>query len=1173
MNVKKGTWRNAAVGAMTLLMTASGLSQAVEAADSESSTAVAVESPFTIDALSAVKSDFSLTDESVPADALPVNCVFSVRGQISSSFALEKVWGGVYHEDGTPTSVYYEDTPDTTSYNLNTTFDNYLDFGALGAGHYTYKIEATDARGTTETLIEKAFDIVDDDSAPSEIQVYAASYPTGTLMKGKGFGIKGRVYSTYVIQSVSCGVYKAEGSECAYQNQFAFTVDGGKRSYNLNLLDSSILFDLLPVGEYVYKVTVTDVMGYTKELISSPFRIRSSDSSDNDTQVMMKGIDVSANNEITDWDKVYADGTDFSILRAGYTYDGDENYHPDTAFEDHYENAKKAGLKIGVYLYTSAINKSELKADIDALVKDLDGKELDMPVYIDVEAKRQTTLSKAALTDLLTYGCRLLTDYGYKAGVYSSYNWFRDYIDANALSKTGCEIWLAFLPNDPNTVNLSDFCVTWQYCSDGTVDGITGNVDQDYRYAALSLETYGITLNPPETGTVSADKTAAACGERVTVTVTTDRLHKVKSVTYNGYEASCSADGSYSFTMPETAVEVSVELEECDPSETADDFGIITDMPVPFGTAGDTAPYHAKPCSERLSTLPEAVMNLASGGSSWDSQYNADKPKWALTLMDYANIYSFIHDHDLDPEKVRAVLSDGDKMLHRVPFTDEEIDVLLGDDEAKAMEMFASPSTIVIGNKGYSARWMYYHTPDEYAAEGIAPEMVKAVMPNYYNPLYVQEAADAFSQKLYKYTSQLTQTKYRQWLAGDVDLSGSVDKDDADLLKDYLAYTQRLQFANFASADMNADSLVDDKDLILLEELIEKGADSGKSVSLDVIEFCQYPDYPTGCESVSLYMLLNYYGVDVTVNQIYDLLPMGPLPYYEDGIKYGANPEREFVGNPRSYDSFGVYNEPIADVAEQFKSGVVTETNASIEKIKSILDTGNPVLAWYVSAPMRRIMYRRSWLDYQTGELVRWPGGEHAVVICGYDETSLTYRDPNSGTTVIIDYDTFSKSYTELGSRIVYYTDQINEPDETTTTTTNTETSVTPESSTTTETTASPITTDDYFASVERMCEMSVNDYEQKNGTAPSDAQAVTNEDGSVSITLTNSEGNVLDIYVIDPKTGEGTDSSGDEVNLPQTGNHAKKNFLLAIAAVLMIVLGSAATAFSGILRRRKHEE
>ena len=193
-------------------------------------------------------------------------------------------------------------------------------------------------------------------------------------------------------------------------------------------------------------------------------------------------------------------------------------------------------------------------------------------------------------------------------------------------------------------------------------------------------------------------------------------------------------------------------------------------------------------------------------------------------------------------------------------------------------------------------------------------------------------------------------------------------------------------------------------------------------VMLDVIEFCQYPDYPTGCESVSLYMLLDYYGADVTVDQIYDLLPMGAQPYDdENGVRHGANPEREFVGDPRSEYSYGVFNEPIAKVAEQFMPGVQTQTGASIDEIKAILDTGNPVLAWYVSAPMRDIMYRWSWLD-ENGETVHWPGGEHAVVICGYDDVSITYRDPNAGTTVVIDGDTFLKSFSELGGRIVYYT-------------------------------------------------------------------------------------------------------------------------------------------------------
>jgi uncharacterized protein YvpB len=376
-------------------------------------------------------------------------------------------------------------------------------------------------------------------------------------------------------------------------------------------------------------------------------------------------------------------------------------------------------------------------------------------------------------------------------------------------------------------------------------------------------------------------------------------------------------------------------------------------------------------------------MKMAEGGYSWEYEYVADKPAYALTLMDYANIYSFIHTHDLDEAALREVLSDASLMVHRKAFTEEEIDLLLGDDQAAAMAHFASPSTIVIGEKGYSEKWMYDHPLWAWRMEGITPEMVAAVQVNYYNPLFTQEAADAFSKKLYLYTGVVTPVKWNQWKPGDRKPDGSVEE--------------------------------------------KHGAESG--VMLDVIEFCQYPDYPTGCESVSLYMLLNYYGVDVKVDDIYDLLPMGAQPYDdESGVRHGANPEREFVGDPRSEYSYGVFNEPIAQVAEQFKPGVVTKTGATIDEIKAILDTGNPVLAWYVSAPMRDIMYRWCWLD-EKGEMVYWPGGEHAVVVCGYDDTSLTYRDPNAGTTVTIDYATFGKSFAELGGRIVYYTDQIDGKD------------------------------------------------------------------------------------------------------------------------------------------------
>ncbi|MBR3630107.1 MAG: C39 family peptidase [Oscillospiraceae bacterium] len=1108
------------------------------AVEADGKTALAADSAFSIVDNSVIAPELAVTGESIPADTLPTNAVFSVRGRISSPYPLTRVWGGVYRENGEPTEVYYEDAPDTMAYDLNATFDNYLDFSLLEPGTYTYRIEASDRRGTTRALIEKEFRIVEDDSAASEIQLYNASYPTGTLMQGRGVSIKGSIFSTYAIESVTGGIYKAEGSDCAYQDEFVFTVEGGRRSFNLSQLDNGIVFDALPEGEYEYRVSVTDVKGFTRELICSPFRIRSTAQDSEKQQALMKGINLTENNSVTDWEQVYAEGVDFVILRGGRTYNGDANYYEDAKFAQHFDEAHAAGLKTGVYLYTSASTRSEMKADIDGLLATLDGRKPDMPVYIDAEAGRQSALGKAALTELLAYGCGLLAEQGYKAGVFSTYEWFRDSIDADALSNAGCEIWLAFRPGSPDDYNLSDFCVTWQYRVDGSVSGIEGNVGEDYRYEALSEEHHAVTLVQPEGGTVSADKATAAYGERVTVTAVLDRRHTVRSVKYNGFEASRCSDGSFAFTMPEEDVTVTVELAECDPAETATDFGIVTEMPVPFGTAGDSAPYHAKPCNERLATLPEALMKLTDDGYTWSGDYGTGKPAWALTLMDYANIYSFIHTHEMDEAALRSVLSDADSMLHRIAFTEEEIDLLLGDDEAAAMAAFASPSTIVIGNKGYCAKWMYCHTPEEYEAEGITPEMVAAVQPNYYNPLYVQQAADAFAQKLYSYTGKLMQTKWEQWTAGDVNLDGTVDAADLTMLRSYLDYDIRLGFAQWASADLNRDSVVDEADSDALEEKIRTAAPAN-GVMLDVIEFCQYPDYPTGCESVSLYMLLNYYGVDVTVDRIYDLLPMGAQPYDdENGVRHGANPEREFVGDPRSEYSYGVFNDPIAGVAGQFKPGVRTERGVSVEKIKEILDSGHPVLAWYVSAPMRPIMYRWSWLD-ERGETVTWPGGEHAVVICGYDETSLTYRDPNAGTTVCIDYATFEKSFNELGARIVYYTNE------------------TPEKP------AEPIASD------ATLCRWAANDYRNKNViTVTASVEGKT--DDKLTITLKDDSGKTVDTYEINTADGTGTDAAGAAVNLPQTGNHGLRDAMLAAGAFLLMLLGGAATAASGVLHRRR---
>ncbi len=95
------------------------------------------------------------------------------------------------------------------------------------------------------------------------------------------------------------------------------------------------------------------------------------------------------------------------------------------------------------------------------------------------------------------------------------------------------------------------------------------------------------------------------------------------------------------------------------------------------------------------------------------------------------------------------------------------------------------------------------------------------------------------------------------------------------------------------------------------------------------------------------------------------------------------------------------------------------------------------------------------------------------------------------------------------------------------------------------------------YATLEGFANMAKIDYEKKHGVAVT-AEAVQNEDSSVTITLTDASGKILNTYSLDSKTGIGKDTAGEEVNLPQTGNNA--------AGALAAVSGAALTALTGVL-------
>ena len=141
----------------------------------------------------------------------------------------------------------------------------------------------------------------------------------------------------------------------------------------------------------------------------------------------------------------------------------------------------------------------------------------------------------------------------------------------------------------------------------------------------------------------------------------------------------------------------------------------------------------------------------------------------------------------------------------------------------------------------------------------------------------------------------------------------------------------------------------------------------------------------------------------------------------------------------------------------------------------------------------------------------------------------------------------------------------------TTTTTQPTATSTTTTTTTSTDTTTSTTettTTTTHIASDEELCEWAVKDYEGKTGMTPANAEIEYTADDTAVITLTDAEGNVLDVYTIDPTTGTGTESDGGEVNLPQTGYSVVYNYIM-LAAAAMVFFGIFAMAKS----RKKNEE
>lgn len=186
------------------------------------------------------------------------------------------------------------------------------------------------------------------------------------------------------------------------------------------------------------------------------------------------------------------------------------------------------------------------------------------------------------------------------------------------------------------------------------------------------------------------------------------------------------------------------------------------------------------------------------------------------------------------------------------------------------------------------------------------------------------------------------------------------------------------------------------------------------------ITYSQFPNYPTGCESIALKILLEYNGIYTSGDEIIDRLKKGQLPYKIEDEMYGGNPEIEFIGDPRNDYSYGVYNTPIAEVASTFKGNVQNREGMELEEILNLINENRPVMVW---TTINNLPSRISsiWIYRPTGEKIYWKENEHAVVIIGYNDEQVIVSDPYTGRITRYNRQTFKENYNYMGKRAVYY--------------------------------------------------------------------------------------------------------------------------------------------------------
>ena len=168
--------------------------------------------------------------------------------------------------------------------------------------------------------------------------------------------------------------------------------------------------------------------------------------------ISYKGIDVSKFQGEIDWKKVAADGVEFAFIRVGSRgYGSNGTLLEDATFDQNIRGAIQAGIKVGVYFYTQAVNETEVMEEANFVLEKIAPYKIDCPVVFDVEKVsgtngRMNALTVEERTNLTLIFCQAIENAGYTPMIYYNLEMGALMLDLEPLEEY--DKWFAYYNGD-----------------------------------------------------------------------------------------------------------------------------------------------------------------------------------------------------------------------------------------------------------------------------------------------------------------------------------------------------------------------------------------------------------------------------------------------------------------------------------------------------------------------------------------------------------------------------------------------------------------------------------------------------------------------------------------------------------------------------------------------------